>query len=68
MSINRLYHKLAVERCRLYLAQLTAVNHFEGHPDESAQAYHEQMGCIIRHMNCDLDLIDHAVEKFQQRK
>lgn len=61
MSMNDVYGKLALERCRVYLAQLSAASYLsEGIRDE-AELEADTVSHLIRGIYSDLELLERSI-------
>ena len=56
MRKSQLYSKLAVERCRVYTAQLCAANHFM--EDDAGTT----VKALIQGLNQDLDILERYID------
>lgn len=62
MSQSQLYSKLAVERCRVYVAQLTAVYHLTPEDQEERSSQEQTLHGLLKGINEDLDLIEQNLD------
>ena len=58
MVKSKLYGKMAVERCRMYLAQLCMAHYLRGEGDTSVCTQKEVVDFLLRELGRDLDVLD----------
>ena len=61
MTTNQLCHRLALERCRMYLAQLCAASHLEIEDVGDLTEYMDVMAPLLKGLGQDLDVLEKAI-------
>ncbi len=56
-EITRLYHKLTIERCQMYVAQLCAAIHL-GELEHPTEQEKEALRALVFHLNQDLQVLE----------
>jgi len=58
MTISEFYHKLAIERCRMYVAQLCAAHHLDEGNVAVLELQQDTMASLLKGLSQDLQVLE----------
>lgn len=62
MSTSQLYSKLALERCRMHVAQLCATAYLQGEDERISAMQQEMLSSLLRGLSQDLDVLEQLIQ------
>ncbi|MEZ5813867.1 MAG: hypothetical protein R3E13_03990 [Alphaproteobacteria bacterium] len=60
MTASQLYHRLALERCRMYVAQLCAASHFDTDNITDLTEQRDMIAFLLKGLSQDLEVLGQA--------
>lgn len=62
MSTSQLYSKLALERCRMHVAQLCATTYLQGEDAHISAMQQEVLSALLKGLSQDLDVLEQLIQ------
>ncbi len=63
MTTSQIYHQLAIERCRMYVAQLCAANHLDADNLADLNVQKDTVEALLRGLSNDLQVLEQMLDE-----